>query len=253
MTQELSEKIEAYIEGALSGADLTDFENTLKSDQELAQEVTLQKELLTYLQHNEKSIAFRKKLQVISEEIKKENSHKTSTVTKKSFTYFKIAASFLVLIGLSTFLWFNTGNTTPEDLYAQYYVTYPIGDIKRGAEISEDIAIKDIIVQYKNGEYQKVIKPLESIVASNPNNERLRLCLGNCYLNTNQLDKAETIFTSITSDSVYHSDAKWFLSLTYLKKEETNKMIPLLEELSLLDNIHKQNSEKLLKDIKKLK
>ncbi|MBL0682112.1 hypothetical protein JJQ60_01145 [Aquimarina mytili] len=242
MTQELSEKIEAYIQGMLSGTELADFENMILENPELNKRVNIQKELWATLK-NQKSLDFRKKLITINQELKNEaDTNKKSTFS----TYWKIAASFLVLIGMSTFLWLN--HNPEEELFAAYYAPYPIGDIKRGADTATD-DFKEIVLDYKRKEYIKVIPALERYVQQKPDNEQLKLCLGNSYLNTNQLAKAETLFQNFSSESKYYSDAKWFLSLTYLKMKEEDQTTLLLKELISFDNIYKQNAAKLLQEI----
>ncbi|WP_282086178.1 tetratricopeptide repeat protein [Aquimarina algiphila] len=242
MTQELSEQIEAYIEGSLSGKALTDFKQTIKANPELEEEVKIQTELFNNLR-NKKSLDFRKKLIEINKEINDEKASEKSN----TFTFWKIAASILILIGISSILWFT--NTTSENLFAQYYTPYPIGDIKRGDQTSIDDNFKKVVLNYKKKEYQKVIPFLESTIEKNPNDEQLKLCLGNSYLNTNQFKKAEALFLSFSAESKYYSDAIWFLSLTYLKMEKEEQTISLLEKLSSSNNIHTENAGNLLKDL----
>ncbi len=246
-TQEIFEQIEAYLDGELAGDALYVFEEALKKDVTLQKEIQKHREIKLALEDKD-ALQFRKKLLKINEEIKNEQN---STPKKRtfSFSYWKAAATILVLIGMTTFLWFN--NNPEEDLFAAYYAPYPIGDIKRGVDTSGDDDFKTMVLDYKSKEYIKVIPALERFIQQKPNDEQLRLCLGNSYLNTDQLAKSEAIFQDFSSESKYYSDAKWFLSLTYLKMKEKDQTILLLKELISYDNIYKQNATKLLQDIKK--
>lgn len=243
-TQELFERIEAYIDGTLLDKELVDFENEIKANPELKEQIKIHKELKINLK-DQKSIDFRKKLINVSQELKKKKESKKSN----SFSFWKIAASIVVLVGLSTFVWLNNGINHEQDLFATYYVSYPIGDIKRGSETNTNQDFKTIVLQYKAKEYQKVVAPLENLINQNPNDEVLKLCLGNSYINTNQFAKAESLFANFSKNSKHYTDALWFLSLTYLKMEKTDKTIPLLKELITYNSIYKKTATSLLKDL----
>ncbi len=245
MTQELFEKIEAYIEGSLSETELGSFKTLIEANPELKNEITIHKELQNELA-NTKAIDFRKKLITAKEELAQENT-KQKKKTLASSSYWKIAASIIFIIGVSTFFWFQ--NTTEQDLYAMYYTPYPIGDIKRGADDTENKVFKDILFNYKNQKYQETITDLEKLVLQKPNEEKLKLCLGNSYLNTDQLIKAKTLFKAFSTESTNYFDAQWFLALTYLKMNQKDSMIPILKELISQNTRYKKNAIALLKDL----
>ncbi len=242
MTQELSEKIEGYIEGSLSETELADFDKMLLENPELQEKIEIQKDIQAALK-NQKSIDFRKKLVQINQDLDNKTQNKKVSIP----SYWKIAASFLVLIGLTTFLWFN--NNSSKDLFAAYYTPYPIGDIKRGATNLDDPNFKSVVLEYKNKEYKKVIPALEDLVSAQPNNETLKLSLGNAYLNTNQLDKSVKIFEEFLATSKFYNDAQWFLALTYLKMDQEPTIIPILEGLISQNTKYKNTATDLLKDI----
>ncbi|MDH7447666.1 hypothetical protein [Aquimarina sp. 2201CG14-23] len=245
ITQELFEKIEAYIEGSLSEAELRSFKTLIETNPELKKEIMIHKELQNELS-NTKAIEFRKKLVVVSKELTDQNNiqRKKSSI----LSYWRIAASLIIIIGLSTFLWLQ--NNPEQDLYAMYYTPYPIGDIKRGSDTTNDTVFKDILLNYKNQEYQKTIAGLESLIVERPNEEKLKLCLGNSYLNTDQLIKAETLFKVVSKESETYFDAQWFLSLTYLKMNQEERMVPILKKLVSQNTRYKKNASALLKKIK---
>ncbi len=244
MTQELFETIEAYIEGSLSETQLESFEALIEANPELKNEITIHKELQNELAST-KAIDFRRKLITAKEELAQENN----TQKKRSLvlSYWKIAASIIFIIGISTFFWFQ--NNTEQDLYAMYYTPYPIGDIKRGVDTTENKVLKDILLNYKSQKYSETIIDLENLIAQKPNDEKLKLCLGNSYLNTDQLIKAETLFKAFSRESTNHFDAQWFLSLTYLRMDQKDRMIPILKELISKNTRYKKSAIALLNDL----
>ncbi len=244
MTQKLFETIEAYIEGSLSETELESFVALIEANPELKNEITIHKELRNEFA-NTKAIDFRRKLIIAKEELAQENNQqKTRSLV---LSYWKIAAFIIFIIGIPTFFWFQ--NNTEQDLYAIYYTPYPIEDIKRGVDTTRIKILNDILLNYKSQKYREIIIDLENLVVQKSNEEKLKLCLGNSYLNTDQLIKAETLFKTFSRESTNYFDAQWFLSLTYLRMNQKDSMIPILKELISKNTRHTKNAIALLKDL----
>jgi len=244
MTQELFEKIEAYLEGSLSETELASFKTLIDTNPDLKNEIAIHQGLQDELS-NTKAIDFRKKLIIAQQELAAQNNKEK----KKSFllSYWKIAASIIFIIGIFSFFWFQ--NSTEQDLYAIYYTPYPIGEIKRGADATDNKVLKNILLNYKNQKYQQTIIDLENLVAKEPTNEKFKLCLGNSYLNTDQLTKAKTLFKTFSTENKNYFDAQWFLSLTYLKMDQKDSVIPILKTMTSQNMRYKKSAIDLLKEL----
>lgn len=241
-TQELFEKIDAYLKGKLESDDLKSFKKTLAYNKELQEEIEKYKLVQTALK-NRDSIDFRKKLQQIDGELKREESTEKNN-TSVSWLNWKIAAVFITLIGVSS-LWYLQ-NSVEEDLFSSYYTPYPMSDLTRGQDITPDAtSLKKMTLNYRNKEYQKVIAFFENKLDT-ITNDRLKLYLGNSYLNTGQEDKAIIAFQSIHVKSAFYQDAQWFLALTYIKVDEQVKAIPILKKLSAFTNLYTHKASKLV-------
>ncbi|KAA1242491.1 hypothetical protein [Aquimarina sp. RZ0] len=239
-SQQLFEKIEEYLANTLSQEEQVAFEKEMAMDSELKIEVEKQRELHRVLSDTD-TMAFKEKLQKISAEIKQEESK-----TNSYFSYWKIAASIIILFGLGTLLWNISDSESPEDLYLAYYHPFPAEDHTRG-ETHNDT--KGIIAAYVNGEYSRVIQKLEGLVKSS-DQERFKLYLGNSYLNTNQEQKAIFQFQSIRKSSQYYETAKWYKALAYLKIGKKDSAKSILSSIINYKGIYKSKalelSEKLL-------
>ncbi|MFD2563215.1 tetratricopeptide repeat protein [Aquimarina rubra] len=244
-TQELFEKIERYLVKTLSGDELIAFENEMISDPELALEVDKHRKLHQVL-NNTDTLHFKEKLQKITEEVKQEESIDQST---SYFSYLKVAAFIVILLGVGTLLWNNfSGSTDYSDLYSSYYEPYPAEDITRGDHTNELHLIKK---NYAEGNYEKVISGLNKTTSSSLP-DQLRLYLGNSYLNLGKEQEALKQFETITDTSNYFEDASWYKALTYLKLGEIKKSWELLKVIIQYDGIYKEKAIQLIDKFKEL-
>lgn len=262
-TQDIFEKIEDYLAGRLDEKELESFEKLLLTDLKLKEEVQLHSNLSKALKEK-KVLDFRKKM-IRVERIFDE---RTKNVKQKPYLsyYWKIAASIVIIIGLSTFLW--QINQT-EDLYSTYYIPYPIDGIDRG---DEDNLYNELAQKYNQGNYREAlprIKKLMKIPFDNvqqqtdsvtneqsrrldvifSERDKLRLYLGNCYLNLNQTNDAITQFKNINPRSIYYQDGLWYTALAFLKLEQEKEAIFYLEEVINNKGSHEENASNLLKKL----
>ncbi len=246
-SQEIFEQIEAYIDGDLTGAELEMFQKALTSDPELQREVEKHAEIKSALQDKE-VIDFRKKLVKINEALQEEQ--KSTPKIKPFYTvYWKLAASIVILIGVSTFLYLNTSQQN--DMFAMYYTPFPMEDITRGDENTVGDDLKSISRAYKNGNYKEAIPHLEKMMKEAPDNDKLKLYLGNSYINTDNIDGAIQQFENIKKESKYYDDRLWFVALCYLKLEQTQQASQILKTLTSRNSIYNQKARKLLNQLHK--
>ncbi|GAA4276092.1 hypothetical protein GCM10022259_08160 [Aquimarina mytili] len=240
-TQKIFEQIEDYLAGKLEGNELESFKKLLEIDPELREEVRLHKELGRALK-DKKALDFRKKLIKLEDKIDKK---KESPIQKPFIShYWKIAASIAIIIGLFTFFW---QIDQKEDLYATYYIPYPVENAKRGEVTHEEF--KTIAQKYKEEEYSDIIPDLEQLITHRPYDEQLKLFLGNCYLNTGKTNKAIEQFLNINPQNRYYEDGLWYTILAHLKLEQNKEAILLLKKLIAYDGVHQENAIMLLEDL----
>lgn len=244
-TQELFEKIEEYLAGTLSKEKVIAFEKEIAADNKLKQEVETQRDLHRVLKDKD-TLKFKERLQEISREIKDEEQSVASN--GDSFSYWKIAASVVILIGLGTLLWNNYNKADRvTDLYISYYTPYPAEDVTRGDTKSD---LDAIMKSYSKGNYKEVISKLEELLTIS-NKEQLRLYLGNSYLNTGKEKEAILQFKNVSDTSRYYEDAVWYKALTYLKLGDVKKSIPILEEIVSFNGLYKKNALHLISKLAK--
>lgn len=230
--QELFEKIELYLKGGLSSIEIEKFERELKDSPNLRREVELHRFVETEIKNSD-GIAFRQKIMNLDRK------------KKKPFRW-AVAASIIVLLGVCTAFWFLS-SVDNSALFNKYYHAYPVEDIVRGIEKNE----KDKIAEdYDNQEFDQVIAPLKLLILKEPDNELLKLYLGNAQLQTDQVNEAALVFAEVERESSYYEDAQWYLALSYLKLDASDKAILILKNIVKYNGRHKKNAEDLLNEFR---
>ncbi|MEZ5197107.1 MAG: tetratricopeptide repeat protein [Bacteroidales bacterium] len=153
-------------------------------------------------------------------------------LNNKQKTFFLLAASVIILIGVGFTLWMNLKPISNEKLYAMYYEPY-----KLDFEITRDsLPANEYIVKaqkaFLNGEAENTIQYLEQAIKEEPENWQLYLNLGSIYMVTEQFEKAIAIYDKLPPDAgYYYETARWYLGLCYLKTEKQDKAIEVFTQL----------------------
>ena len=253
-SQLLLEKIDDYVLGNLSGTELQDFEARLQTDSDLRYEVE-QQQLIRKALSDKESMGFRKLLAAIDEKVTADSKTPTIKMTKdlpashkSSWKFWKIASVFVVLIGLTCAIWFWPKNDS--NLFNDYYTPYPATDLTRGENVTSSTTDAKLASYYRKGKYDQTISLLEDKLKNNPSDERLKLYLGNSYLNTDQEEKALLLFETFENTSSYFYDAQWFAALTYIKINSPEKAMPILTTLSENINLYRNKALEILNKLK---
>jgi hypothetical protein len=223
------DEMEAYLSSEMTGKEQASFEEIIKNSPALAQDIKVMNEIDDVLNHNVKEQAFAAQLEMLGNQYFLEegtNSKSSNTFKKWIIGFFVIA-----LVGVSLW-WFNSARTpkTSEQLFASYYEPYPVSEATRGNDTEEAY-----ISYYNSQEYDKASSFLEELITQFPEENKYQIALGNSYLNTNpsKIDDAIRVFTKITeNENVYQSTAQWYLALAFLKNNEKENALFLLENLA---------------------
>ncbi|MFK7908482.1 MAG: tol-pal system YbgF family protein [Chitinophagales bacterium] len=261
--QNTYEKIENYLNGTLTGADLEAFEEQLQSDAELLEEVKLMQNLDTVLS-DEVDLVFQQMVETEaglfldelgSEEVEQPN-FADSPVPKIGGWNRKwaIAASFLLLMVSMVLLWQVQSNDpiSNDALFANHFDTYRLNKNVRGGGDSPTEFQKGI-EYYNANEFGAATQVFEALTAQEPNDLSLAFCLGNAYLNQEppQLDLAQSQFEKIISDggSIHVPKAQWYMALVAVKKGDLEQAKTLLKQVEQSGDKFGQKAKELLKEL----
>lgn len=230
----IHDQIQAYLDGTLSEEDRLSFEEQLKTNKALKQDLQLHQEV-------DRSIDKPKALEmeVLLQDIGGEFAAKYTTSRKpkivpmgakrRSLPIYKwaIAASFALLI---SFLWWQFGtNMSPinaQDLYANAYEPYAISTNIRSIDDATSTVFQEGQKKYQLGEYQSAITLFSSALAADSLAREDAIALhfykGVAHLGNGELDLAQQeLETALaTSNHIYVQQTYWYLALIALKNDD---------------------------------
>lgn len=141
-------------------------------------------------------------------------------------TILSIAATILLLAGL--FMLYEYVSLSPKNLFEEKYSQYQTGTMRGSG------AASPILLNYNNKKYDSVIAEYGRITNPAPIEQFLA---AQSYLNVNSYEKAIELFTttiqknksSKTAD--LNDEASYYLALSYLRNNQPEKALPILEEI----------------------
>lgn len=259
--QSTYEKIEAYLNGTLLGSELTDFEEKMKSNKELATQVLLYQEVDEVLS-NEPALDFQKIIQTEGDlffeeqklEEKKQNARPIRKIGGRTRRW-AIAASFLLFVMSAVLLWQLQSNqvASNKDLFAQYSNTYNLNKDLRGGDISASEFEKGIQF-YKAKDFKAAAQTFETLNVEGEEDMVLIFCLAHSYFNQKppQLDLAQQQFEKIivNGSSIYVPKAQWYKALIALEKGDLEQAKILLKKVQQSGDRFGKKATELLEELK---
>lgn len=227
--------IRKYFEYQLSEEEKMLFASLLQNDAAFAKEVEYQKNVKKAITLNERE-ALKQKLK--SYEAK----------PKLSTAYWLSAAVVILFFGGLT--WFQLKPFSPEELYQEYYQSYPnvVAPTVRGD--NEGNIKSDAFYEYDSGNYEKSLTLFSKIYADEGVDYAL-FYKAMSLLELNRYKEAIASFDLIetTDNNAFTPFVKWYKALSYLKLNEKGKAIELLRELAEKENPQQQMARKLLTEL----
>ncbi|WP_026451241.1 tetratricopeptide repeat protein [Aequorivita capsosiphonis] len=236
LSQETQELIDNYLLGKLDDTQLVNFKERLKIDPEFFKMFEEQKAIARVVEEYN----LRKSLDGYHAEIVEEPEKKWLTPG-----LFALAASILLLIGVSAWAIFYTGNSA-QKVFSENFRPDPGLPTTMGTASQYEFYYG--MVSYKRKEYTEAISRWEPLYAANPKNDTLVYFLGVANLANGNARQAENYLKLATkkTESAFYEDIQYYLALAYLKE---NKIKEATESLSKNSSTA---GKKLLKQIKKL-
>ncbi len=231
ISQEEMEKIESYLDNSMSTLDKTQFEQELRSNQELAAKT----EEIRLLQVGIQEAILKQKLKTFHQPAAK--------VVPMKFAAKKwlVAASTIAVI--LTAGWFLFLKKAPnEKLFASYFRPDP--GLPTTMSSSDAYEFEKAMIDYKNGDYQKAIDSWKS----QAKNDTLTYFIGLANQSLNNNKEAINLLTQVANDpnKPFYKDACWYLGLALLKEKDFSKAI------SYIEKSENPQKEALLKAIKEI-
>lgn len=235
--------IEAYLNNELLGDVLLSFEKRIDSEPELAEEVSLHRQIRGFVKENEvanlKSVVKTWLQEEDASPLPSLEARETSTQSSSNiFTLnllAKIAAGIAVVAGLS---WYFFSNTNSQNLEIEYLTALTIQNPPQ-LQGADDRAVW--AQAYCEKKYNNVINFLEKKTNETPEEVYY---LGLSFAAVNQNENALKQFSQkIIIESVYAEKAEWAKALIYLKLNNKNEAKQLLNKIKKSDSEFNQNAK----------
>jgi TolA-binding protein len=255
--------IERFLSGAMSQDEMAEFEKRKSADKEL------EKDILLYQQANELIRAgARKRMKQHLDDLGRKEFANTMVETYMRYNLLKkywyaIAASILLLIGLSYFAYQTMQSNRSIPTLAQVFDAYyevPKTDliISRGnnAEETLSFAWNSALRKYDEGSYADAVKDFKAALSDSgfAYKSAANFYLGNCYLQMNIPDSAVSCFGLVSPASSLSQDAGWYLGLSYLKAGNKQKAAEVFENITnSKKHFKKEQAEDIIKLVDRMK
>lgn len=263
--EQYSRKIANYIFEDMEPEERIQFEAELKSNEELAQEYRRQVNAAKYLKTkaqveevvNDPDFAeAERQVEEFFREKDAANAANEKPTTKPSANrslkriLYPLLAAAAIFTGIMLVL--NVPGDPIERIFNQYY--QPLEDgrlISRGQTSGLSVNFEEALNLYFEEDYSQSASLFSELSQSDPNQPEYSLFEGLSILGAGEYSKAAAVFDSYLSRyDIFLPEAQWYLSLCYVKLEQSEKAKDLLNELSSLDGKYGVDSKKLLKKLK---
>lgn len=243
-----SASVEQFLSGEMLPAERENFEREVASNPGLAAELRFSKAIDDALLKDD-VIDFRKKLLVTYRENKKEQRD-VPVVRLQIRKFWYAAASFILLATLGSTLYFSlpSGNST-DSLFKQYYSSENLVDVTRAG----DANIVEAVIKFQEKDYQLSARLFQKILEKDNNNIACWFYFGISSIETENFEQAEKAFNHIIADNgnLYVEHAEWYLGLSYLKSNQLDKANQQFVTISKnADNVHQDDAKRLIEKLK---
>ena len=260
----LFDKVEAWLNDALSEKEKVEFEERIKKDSDFAKEVALIKDILLSIEYKgEQNI--RNSIKKAELKLEEENffnkSNKNISIMKKTKIWTAIAATLLLII-VALYFTLNTDSKNKEidNVFAKYNipestVTPKILDkLEAHGLASNDKTKNDSLASaikfYENSKYKEAKSMLHEYLKKYPDDKIANLYMGLSLFQTEHYPNAIKYLTPLSNDKDfnYNNTAKWYLALSYtrLGKNGEKTAIKLLKQLASSNNQYSNEANDFL-------
>ncbi len=171
-------------------------------------------------------------------------SRKNKSNNKKHMLLAAITFSFLIS------LFFINDKVSNVSVFEKYFEPYP-NTFPITRSINEVTNFEKAMIEYEQKNYFESIKLLNIIITADPTDIHARLYAGISNLAINKPNEAISQFNDIVSNSGtdLKNEAKWFLTLAYIKKGELERAKNILNDLQSQQGKYYNKSNLLLKEL----
>jgi len=245
-TEKNSIIVQKYLGGEMTEVEQKNFEQELKSNLDLANELELYKKVQNAVKDNTLEV-FKTKLNIIHRDILGE------TRRYHIFDYKAVkllAASIVLVLTFGSILLFTLSNSNSTiDVFNEFYEPYEMSRTSRTALTSTtDSNLMTATTYYTNVDYKNAKLILEDLKSTEEDNSQVLIMLGISNMELNLLDEAKENFIDIisTNNPFYNQQAEWYLSLSYLKSDDKSNALLHLNAIVGDNGFYKAKAKEMI-------
>jgi tetratricopeptide (TPR) repeat protein len=246
-TIDFSYFIERYNAGEMSDAEKLWFDKELEGNDQLQEEVNLRKRTDVIL-NNKDIISLRNKLSGI-EKMRTESNHvrksKRPVYVKSSI----ILAVIVLTVGLAIFPGKNLNN---DEILSRYYKEYTPTAGQRSIETVKNENFTQALEYFETHDYRNAALYFNKVIESNPKDMSATLLHGISNFEESKYREAKQSFGKVIDDNrnLYIDQAQWYLALCYLRTDEKERAVKLMEIIGNEGGFYARDAKKILRNMK---
>jgi tetratricopeptide (TPR) repeat protein len=212
---ETTELIERYLEGSLSEVESLEVEKRAQSDPNFRKLIELHREVNESIS-DEAIHDLHLKIRRILDDYK---DHAPKRVNR-TYTFFKIAAVFVLIAGVAVVIRFVLSRSVEERLYFRFYQAYETDIVTRSGEAAESFT--RAISLYNNKNYNEAFLILSRLTSREPDNYQAWFFMGLTSIELNNFEQAIESLSKIPDrwDNPFGEHAKWYYALALLHERK---------------------------------
>ncbi|PHN03999.1 anti-sigma factor [Flavilitoribacter nigricans] len=239
------DKIEAYLSGALAGAERQAFEAEIAGDPALAEEVDavrLAREAVEFSISSNLRAQFQEWQEAEATGTKTEEARVVTMAPRRNLRrVLAIAASVLLILAVGSF-WYANEQFASDQLAMDYYENMPLDlHIRGNAE-----ELPEAVAKIRDNNFAEADAYLRSVPADDPLYYNARYYLAHSLHRQGEYDASNDILNEVNeaSNPNLREDASWLKVLNYLELEQTgnDEFQTLLEEM-IADDGHTHHND----------
>jgi hypothetical protein len=237
MSIEKRKLVQKYLDKEMSGEEIKAFEEELKVNPDLYEELLFHKEVDSAIKELIEENMFLKNLEIAHDSYLKtmKKGGKTNIFSRKfafmpeedrpktrPVVWYAAAAAATLIIGSAAFFAIQSGGDSPDRLYAEYKIPYEIGGVQRsGSNTTEDLYMTALAL-FEQKDYKACIANFDKLIAQGNVKPSVYYYKGLALLETDNAREAIKNLKIIAGNnqSELQQEAEWFLGLAYLKAED---------------------------------
>ena len=236
--------MERYFDSELSTEEMTRFSARLQDD-EIFRSLVEREKIIIGAIRNQGLLDNLHYLKSVEEKIQGNHAHPSFT-SVRTWYYYAAAAVVLLLIAVKMLL---PAQQNTDDLFAEYFSPYPnvFEPTVRGTDITTKRT--EAFQAYEKKNYQQAAVLFNELLAAKKESEILFL-LGNTNLMLGQVTEAQENFVTLINEfDDMDVQAKWYLSLCYLKSDDRENARKMLKELGETEISYASKAKELLEKV----